>query len=231
MKGKLIGVGVGPGDPELLTIKAINAIQNCDVVAVPASGSSERAAYTIVEDYLAGKALLECRFSMDRDIALRREAREAAAGQIMARLEKGEDVAFITLGDPATYSTYMYVHEIIINHGYRAEIVPGITSYAAAAASLGISLCEGDEILMVIPARHTVDLDELLGFPGNKVLMKSGENLTAVIAQLKNRGYGSRTRIASRVTMEGQRLYKSIAEYEASREGGYFSLAIVKEKE
>jgi len=229
MRGKLFGIGAGPGDPELLTLKAVHTIQECGVIAVPASGGGERAAFSIVERYLEGKELLECRFAMENETAKRREARKAAAGRIVPFLDGGKDVGFVTLGDPATYSTYLYIHEIITGMGYDAEIIPGITSYAAAAAALGAALCEDDETLTLIPARHGGDIDELLDHPGNKVIMKSGENLMRVLEKLKERGYGDRTKIACRVTMDGERLYDSIEDYEKSPELGYLTVAIVKE--
>ena len=231
MKGKLYGIGTGPGDPELLTIKALNAIQKCGVIAVPQAGNGERTAFSIIEKYLDGKELLECRFAMEQDMAKRKEARQIVANHIIQFLDGGKDVGFITLGDPTTYSTYMYVHEIIVSKGFDAEIIPGITSYAAAAAAFGTALCEDNEILTVIPARHSENIGDLLNYPGNKVIMKSGDNLTHVIEKLKERGFGDRVKIACRVTMEGQKLYKNVEEYDKSPETGYFTLAIIKEKE
>jgi len=230
MKGKLFGIGVGPGDPELLTLKAVNTIQKCRVIAAPETGNGERTALHIIEKYLNGKELLACRFAMEKDMAKRKEARQIAADQIVRFLDSGKDVGFVTLGDPATYSTYMYVHEIIVSRGFGADIIPGITSYAAAAAALGVALCEDDEPLTVIPARHGDNIDKLLDYPGNKVIMKSGGNLARVLAKLKERGYGDRTKIACRVAMDGQRLFTNIEDYEKSPETGYFTIAIVKER-
>jgi len=236
MKGKLYGIGVGPGDPELLTIKAVNTINKCSVIAVPKTGKGERTAFSIVEQYLGGKELLECRFAMDRDMAKRKEARQAAANEIVQFLEAGKDVGYITLGDPTTYSTYMYVHEIIVALGFKAEVIPGITSFAGAAAAFGTALCEDDEVLTIIPGRHHGTISELLDCPGNKVIMKSGESLSHVIRELKERGYADRTKIACRVSLDGQRLYESIEAYEAGISGenvtnaGYFTLVIVKEQ-
>ena len=230
MKGKLYGIGVGPGDPELLTIKAVNTIQKCGVIAAPKTGNGERTAFSIIEKYLSGKELLECRFTMEKDIAKRKEARQIAAAGIIRFLDNGKDVGFVTLGDPSTYSTYMYVHEIIVSRGFDAEIIPGITSYAAAAAAFGVALCEGGETLTIIPASHNNDIDELLDRSGNKVIMKSGESLARVLEKLKERGYGDKTKIACRCTMDGQRLFNSIDDYGKSQESGYFTIVIVKEK-
>ena len=230
MSGRLFGIGVGPGDPELLTIKAVKAIQGCDVIAVPKSGESEKAAFSVVKQYLDKKELIECVFSMEKDMTKRMEARRIAAGRIIHFLERGKNVGFITLGDPTTYSTYMYVHEIITSNGFDAEIIPGVTSYAAAAAALGVALCEGDETLTIIPAAHNEDVDALLKSPGNIVVMKSGDNLAQVLETLKKRGYGNRTKIACRVSMDDQRLYSNIEDYEKSPETGYFTIVLVKER-
>ena len=230
MKGKLYGIGVGPGDPELLTLKAIKMLQTCDVIALPKSEGKEKTAFTIAKQYVGGKEMIECEFAMEDDMEKRKKSRELAASIIIEKLNIGLNVGFITLGDPTTYSTYMYVHKIIAEKGFTAEIIPGITSYTAAAAELGISLCEGDEVLTIIPARHSEDIDKLLEYPGNKVIMKSGKNLTYVLKKLKEKGYENRTMIASRVAMDGQELYRSIAEYEESAEPSYFTIAIVKER-
>ena len=229
MKGKLYGIGTGPGDPELLTIKAVNAIHKCGVIAVPKAGNGDGTALSIVEKYINGKELLECRFAMETDLIKRKEARQNAAARIMRRLDDEKDVGFITLGDPTTYSTYMYVHKIIVSKGYDAEIIPGVTSYAAAAAAFGTALCEDNETLMIIPSGHSENINELLDYPCNKVIMKSGEKLARVLDKLKILGYGDRTRIAYRATMDGQRLYFGIDDYEKSPETGYFTLAIIKE--
>ena len=229
-KGKLYGIGAGPGDPELLTLKAVNTMEKCDVIAVPKTGDSDKTAFAIIEKYAEGKEILECRFSMSEDMAKRQEARREAAGRIMRILEEGKNVGFVTLGDPTTYSTYTYVHKIVAEEGYDAEIIPGITSFAAAAAAFGSALCEGEEILTIVPGGNNDSVDDLLGLRGNMVIMKSGAKLNRVLEMLKERGYGDRTKIAYRATMDGERFYHNIGEYEKSPETGYFTLAIVKEK-
>ena len=229
MQGKLYGIGTGPGDPELLTLKAIKAIEACPVIAHPGHARGERTALAIVADYIGGKRLLECSFAMERDMAARQAARQATAESIMELLAAGEDVGFVTLGDPTTYSTYMYIHEIVAAAGFATEIIPGVTSFAAAAAALGTALCSGDETLLVIPARHSTDIEALLDYPGNKVIMKSGENLLKVLESLKSRGLADRTNIVSKASMADQRLFFNIASFEADAQTGYFTVAIVKE--
>ena len=95
MKGKLHGIGAGPGDPELLTLKAVDTIRKCGVIAVPKTGNGEKTAFSIVEKYLDGKELLECRFSMERDVQKRKETRQTAAEEIITFLNNGKDVGCV----------------------------------------------------------------------------------------------------------------------------------------
>ena len=134
---KLYGVGVGPGDPELMTLKAVRAIRECDVIAIPGSGQKINAAYTIVKKAVPEveeKELAEIPMPMTRDSRKLEESHRAGTEQITAYLDQGKSVAFLTLGDPSVYSTYMYIHHRIVSRGYAAEMIPGIPSFCAAAA-------------------------------------------------------------------------------------------------
>ncbi len=229
MRGKLYGIGVGPGDPELLTIKAIKTIKDCHVIAVPSAQNNDRAAFYVVEEYLENKPLISCLFSMEKDEEKRKELRIKVADDICSLLEEGKSVGFITLGDPSIYSTYMYVHKIALKRGFETEIIPGITSFTAVAALLNDSLCEGDEILHIIPASHHEDIEELLELQGNKIIMKSGKSLNKVLEILDKKGLSHKTKIVERCGMEGQRVFNNIEEFEKAEGVGYFTIAIVKE--
>ena len=137
-RGVLYGVGVGPGDPELLTRKAQRILSQADVIAVPDKGAGEQTALKIVGELAEGKPLLRCHTPMVRD----RAALDAAYGQIAAGiaalLDEGKTVAYITLGDPSIYSTYLYIHRRVLSMGCTAEIIPGVPSFCAAAARLGL---------------------------------------------------------------------------------------------
>ena len=135
-RGKLYGVGVGPGDPELLTLKARRILLEADVVAVPDKGSGEKTALNIVKDVVEGKNLRPCPTPMVRDKALLDGCYEEIAARICALLDEGKNVAFITLGDPTLYSTYIYVHKKVLARGYDAELIPGVPSFCAVAARL-----------------------------------------------------------------------------------------------
>ena len=150
-KGILYGVGVGPGDPELLTLKAQRILREADVIAVPDKGTGEKTALAIIGPLTEGKPLLYCAAPMTRDPARLEAAYEENAHQIAALLNEGKTVAFITLGDPSIYSTYLYTHRRVQAMGCEAKLIPGVPSFCAVAAALGIGLCEGGERLMIVP--------------------------------------------------------------------------------
>lgn len=224
MKGILYGIGVGPGDPELLTLKAIKAIEHCDVIAVPLSGDEKRTALGIVREYIGEKQVYSIDMPMTRDKRELQKSREQAAGFICERLDSGENVGFITLGDPTIYSTYGYLHKMVTCRGYTAKIIPGVTSFCAAAAALGEPLCEGGEPLHIVPASYG-DLEGSLSLDGTKVLMKSGKKLKAAIGLIKEKNLLSKASMAERVGMDGERLVRDLS---GETDAGYFSVVIVK---
>ncbi len=232
MSSKLYGIGVGPGDPELMTLKAIRAIELCDVIAVPGSESSDRTAFAVVEQYLTGKTLMECRFSMSRDEEKRKSQRTQVADQICDVLTTGKSVGFITIGDPAIYSTYGYIHQLVSERGFATEMIPGVSSFSAAAAALNQVLCEGNQPLHILPAGGEENIEQWLDLPGNKAIMKSGKNLKNNLTLLKNRGFAEGTKIATRCTMEGEQVFDNIEQIESQEnmdQLGYFSIIVVKE--
>lgn len=156
MHGKLIGVGVGPGDSELLTLRAVNVLRSVPVICAPRSSSErESIALSIVEDILTerrdGCRILDPVFPMTDDRDELESHWDSAARMVAAELEDGRDVAFITLGDPSIYSTFSYLQQRIEDMGFETEMVPGVTSFTACAATAGRTLVEGDEILLVVP--------------------------------------------------------------------------------
>ena len=130
----MYGVGVGPGDPELMTVKAVKTLQNVQWIAVPDTGG-DKSALSIATPYIEGKPLIYCPAPMTRDSETLRKAHEEGIRRIAEKLEQGENVAFITLGDPSVYSTYMYLHRLIREAGYEARMIPGVPSFCAAAAA------------------------------------------------------------------------------------------------
>lgn len=225
MEGILYGVGVGPGDPKLLTIQAVEILQSADIIAYPKS-KSENTALKIVSGYIDGKPLMECYMPMTRDEALLEESHENCARDIIACLEKGQNVAFITLGDPAIYSTYMYVHKKVLKSGHSAQLIPGITSFCAVASKLNDSLCEGKEPLLIIPASYE-GVDKCLDFEANKVFMKSGKSIVELREKLRNKGKLKNAKMVEFATMENEKIYDDLEHIDEN--SSYFSIIVVKE--
>ncbi|ALP93917.1 MULTISPECIES: precorrin-2 C(20)-methyltransferase [Intestinimonas] len=224
-QGKLYGVGVGPGDPELVTRKAERILRGADVVAVPDKGAGEKTALHIVREFVEGKELLYCPTPMVRDRSLLDGCYERIAEDICALLDQGRSVAFITLGDPTVYSTYIYVHRKVLARGYEAELIPGVPSFCAVAARLNISLCEGAERLLIVPASH--EAADCLDIPANKVFMKAGKNIGELQALLREKGLLERASMVANCGMEGEALYPRFADM--TDDTGYFSVVLVKE--
>lgn len=230
MKGKLFGIGVGPGDPELLTIKALRLIQESHVIAVPGEKAEESVAYEIVRGVfpeLERKRLMPIAMPMTKDPAVLEANHKKAADDVEVCLKEGQQVAFLTLGDPTVYSTYLYVHKRICERGYDAEIISGITSFCAVAARLNMGLVEMAEPLHVIPATYKAEeMDQVLKLPGTKVLMKAGRKLERIRESILNSG--QRAVMIENCGMPSEKVYRSAEEI--PKQAGYYSLIIVKEQ-
>lgn len=225
MRGKLYGVGIGPGDPELLTLKAVRLIRECPVFAVPGKVKEETVAYKIVKQAvpeLDEKECLEVEFRMTKDEKKLDEIHRAGAKKVMECLDTGKDVAFLTLGDPTVYSTYLYIHQLVKEAGYDTEIISGITSFCAVAARLNSGLVEKAQMLHVIPSSYRIE--DALELPGVKVLMKAGSRMGQVKEQLLEKN--CQVEMIENCGMEEERIYRSAEEI--PEQAGYYSLLIVK---
>lgn len=178
---KLIGIGVGPGDPELLTIKAVRCIREADVICLPNASKEKCRAYMIAAKAvpeIKEKECVLCDFRMIRDADLLKEMHRDIYLKIRSFLTEGKTAAFLTIGDPATYSTFTYILTLAQNEGFETEIVSGVTSYAAVAARLGIALCEGGEELHIGTSQS--DMETFIEMPGTRIIMKSGRGMREV---------------------------------------------------
>ena len=224
-RGVLYGVGVGPGDPELLTLKARRILREADVIAVPDRGSGEGTALEIVSGYIAGKPQLRCATPMVRDRAQLDAAYDRIAADVEALLDQGKTVAFITLGDPSIYSTYLHVHRRVLAGGYEAQIVPGVPSFCAAAARLGQGLCEGSDRLLIVPASHR-DVEDCLEVDANLVFMKAGREIGRLRRTLEERDLLGSAAMVEDCGMETEKVFPCFAD--APEGSGYFSVVVVK---
>ena len=225
-KGILYGVSVGPGDPELLTYKAVRIIREADVVAVPNIGHKRQTAYAICEAYLEGKELLDCSTPMAKDRSVVQAAYAKIADDLCALLEAGKSVAYLCLGDIGIYSTYIYVHDIVVARGYDAEIIPGVTSFSACAARLGMALCEGSERLLLVPVMASY-VDDVLDVHANKVFMKSGKAVHELRDKLAARGQLQGASMVANCGLPDEKVFTHLADIDDS--GDYFSVVIVKD--
>ena len=227
MRGKLYGVGIGPGDPELITKKAERIIRQAEVLAIPDAGRGQKTALSIVGELAQGKELLCCAAPMVREDAVLDRAYEANANRVCARLDQGKDVAFLTLGDPTVYSTYFYLHKKVLARGYAGEIIPGVPSFCAVAARLNTALCEKSERLLIVPASHGA-VDDCLALDANLVFMKAGKEIGALKETLAAHALLDKASMVANCGMAGERVYPRFAQME---EGGYFSVVLVKKGE
>ena len=227
--GTFYGVSVGPGDPELLTLKAVRCIEQCPVLAAPRTAEGRMLALEIVKGAVdvSGKTILPLHFAMSRDADTLRASHEAAAGAVREALDAGQDVAMLNLGDVSIYATYGYLEEILRAEGYPTARIAGVPSFCAAAAALGRSLTDGMEApLTLAPGRHA---EQVLDAPGAKVLMKSGRQLPAALAALRQRGLLEKSAMACNCGLPEQTLWPDLSSYDPARPAGYFTTIIVKE--
>lgn len=226
MKGIAYGVGVGPGDPEYMTLKAIRLIRENDVIAVPGKVAEDAVAYKIaaaVVPEIRDKELVPIYMPMIKDRELIDAEHKKAARLVESYLDQGKNVVYITLGDSTIYCTFSYIQHYLEADGYTVELISGIPSFCAAAARLNTPLTEWDEPLHILPAVHKLEDD--LALPGNYVLMKSASQMAKVKEMLRRSG--REAVMAENCSMDNEKLYRSIDEI--PDDAGYFSLIIAKE--
>ena len=227
-QGILYGVGVGPGDPELLTLKALRTLERCPVIAAPQTKSGEMLALDIVRQAapLEGKTILPLFFTMARDKSQQHDAHEAAADAIAEHLKAGRDVAMLNLGDVSIYATFGYIMDILKERGYESVMIPGVPSFCAAAARLGVTLVRGETPLHIAPA--TGPIEPMLALPGAKVLMKAGRRLPEVRSALEQMGQTEYAALVENCGLPGEKIYGDLKQ--APESVGYFATAVVKEQ-
>lgn len=220
---KLYGIGVGPGDKELLTLKAVKIIKNADVVIVPsAKNGGKSIAYEIASDFIKEDAeILNMHFPMggvEQDIKIKENAIE-----VENRLNKGQNIVFLTIGDPFVYSTYIYLLQNITHDGFEVETIPGITSFCASASVANEYLTIGDQSLLILPANK---LNEVNG-EDNLVIMKVSKVEESVLDFLDKKGYDYT--YIKKAGREGQEILRDREQILKNKE--YMSLIIAHKKQ
>ena len=242
LAGKFIGIGVGPGDPELITIKAAKVLQTADIICIPkADVDKPSLAVTMIKPILMDRKvkpeMLELIFPMTKDDISNQELWDKNANIIAQKVNNGKTVVFITLGDPLFYSTFIYLYQSLQNgHPTVAlEIIPGISAFNACATSAKIPLAEKDEFITVIPS----DLDEKLveeaaKHSENIVFIKCAYRIKELIPVLKRSGFNENSTVAliRRCSMPNETVtvgkFCDAVNWDISAD--YFTIAIVKKK-
>ncbi len=237
MLGTLHVIGIGPGDPDLITVKAVRIIQESGVLCVPKGreeGSSLALSITQKAVSLEGKEIMEAHFPM-------RKTRKSAdndeldakwsetANALLSKLRSGDDVAFLTLGDPTIYSTYFYLHDRLLKlqPDLNIEIVPGVSSINAAAARANIYLGLGNERIAVLPANYMENLRTTLEAFDSIVLMKVNRVYDEIVKTLDDMGLLNRAVCVSRTGMDDEHIIRNLKDMK-QEDLNYFSMVIVK---
>lgn len=229
MSGTLYGIGVGPGEGELLTIKAKKIIETSDAIILPNKNKENCIAYEIVKKVIPEiqtKELIFSDFPMTKDSELLQKAQKECAEKIEALLIHNKHVSFLTIGDPTVYSTYMYVHNLIEEKGYDVKIINGIPSFCAVAAKLGIPLGSSDDQIHIIPGNYNIE--ESVNLKGTLVFMKSGRKLS----ELKNyllsikENYDFDFYSVSNCGLTNETICKNLQDL--NTESGYLTIVIIK---
>jgi precorrin-2/cobalt-factor-2 C20-methyltransferase len=229
-KGKLFGIGVGPGDSELLTLKAVRILSEIPVICSPRSApNKESIALSIVSPVIEERkdfkdlTVLEPVFPMTEDSLTLEKHWDEASELIANHLNKGLDVAFITLGDPSIYSTFSYVQKRLEN-SYFIEIIPGIPSFAACASSIKKPLVEKDEVLIVVP-KIKESFESLMENGDTIALMKTSRNKKELEKKINHQEREKEIYSVENCTMKNEKIVKGFPENKP-----YLSTTIIKFK-
>ncbi len=231
-RGVLYGVGVGPGDPKLLTLRGAEVLGQVRVVFAAGSSKNEYSlALNVVKDHLPAQTeVRKLDFPMTQDQEALDRAWERNAREVLEVLDQGRDAAFITIGDSLTYSTYGYLVRTLLalDPEARVETVPGITAYHAAAARLNLPLVESKESLLVVSGvSDPADISRLAACGDNVVIMKTYRNYDQIIDAIESLPERRRTYCVSQCGLPGERLQEDAASLRG-QSMPYLSLVIVK---
>jgi precorrin-2/cobalt-factor-2 C20-methyltransferase len=229
MSATLYGLGVGPGDPELITLKALRLLRACPVIAWPAPDQGDSLARAIVADHLPGGQIeIAIRIPMAPGHALTQTVYDAAAAEIAGHLSAGRDVACICVGDPFFYGSFMYLFGRLAQ-SHKVEVVPGVSSLTACAAAVAAPLAGLNDVLSVIPAPIDEDaMAQRLADADAAAIIKVGRHLGKVRRVIERLGLMDRARYVERATMQNQRLMP-LAEVPDDA-APYFSMVLVHQR-
>jgi precorrin-2/cobalt-factor-2 C20-methyltransferase len=231
--GRLYGIGAGPGDPKLLTLKAKEIIDQVDIIFCP-KGDEDKTSWarSIIEATTSSpKEFIELHFPMTRNNKVLEVYWQRAAKRIAEEIAKGKQGAFITLGDPFIYSTYIYLVKTLHKKfpDIEVETIPGISAFNAAAAKAQVPLVEGDERMAILPVRKDLrGLREAFETFDTVILMKVGSKLDKVMALLSELDLLKHSILVSRLGQPGEKIIHDLSSLKKIDKEGYLSVIIVK---
>jgi precorrin-2/cobalt-factor-2 C20-methyltransferase len=231
--GNFYGIGVGPGDPELITVKGMKILSRCKKIFVPkARIKSESIALKIAASYIRKDAeICEVVFPMVEDKDVLRRHWDDSADNILQALSSGEDACFLTLGDTLLYSTYIYLARALRHKAPELNIVtvPGITAFSAAAALTHFSIGETRNPVTIIPTSDNLEqLDQSLNGKGTIVLMKVGKRLPDILTMLARKNLLKSSVFVARAGLEGEQIVTDLSTIsDVDEKTGYLSIILV----
>lgn len=230
MSGIFYGIGVGPGDPELLTMKAVKAIKEVDVIIAPKTEKKDGSvALSIASQYLKKDVeIIYQVFPMVVKFEESTDAWEANKKEILELVRAGKKVAFLTLGDPMFYSTYIYVYRLLEHEGIDIETIPGVPAFCAIGSKLGYPLVEGNDILSIIPATADKEkIENVMAASDNVVLMKVYKNFDEMVDLLTENKMSKNSVMVSRCGLPDEEKIYDI-EAEKDKKVNYLSTILAR---
>lgn len=233
MNGKFYGIGVGPGDPDLLTIKAKKILDEVDIILAPETKSGKGStALNIAHTHLNQDVeIIERRFPMTYDIDVLNKSYDEISNYIKELVDTGKKVAFLTLGDPMVYSTYIYLFKRLKCKGVEIETIPGITSFCAIASKVGIPLGENEETIAIVPSvyyeKGDEKLESILKNIDNIVFMKASGDIDELIDELEHTGHKEGSVFVSRLGLDDEVIENNI-ENRRGIKNNYLSTLVAK---
>ncbi|MFC2316712.1 MAG: precorrin-2 C(20)-methyltransferase [Selenomonas massiliensis] len=230
MRGTFYGIGVGPGDPELLTVKAIKAIEAADVLIAPKTEKKDGSvALEIARPYLKKDIEIVYQvFPMVKDFADDTGAWEKNKAEILALLNAGRNVAFLTLGDPMFYSTYIYVFRLLEHEDVDIVTIPGVPAFAAIGSKVGRPIVEGNDVFAVIPGTADKDrLEEVMAVAGSAAVMKVYHNSAEIIDLLRRNNMTKEAVLVSRAGLDDEKIIYDL-EAHADEKLNYLSTILTR---
>lgn len=230
-KGKLYGIGVGPGDSTLLTVKAVEALKKADLIITPKTEKKDgSAAWHIASPYIPETTdVLPIVFQMNLDMDAVNKQWEENRKIISEKLDEGKNLVFLTLGDPMLYSTYMYIFNALDRDKYDVETIPGIPAFLGIAAHLGMPVAEWEETVLILPATASEEkIDQVLSVADHAVIMKVYKNWGYIKEELKKHHLMKNAVLVSRYGLPDEKIFRDLENLPSDFVPNYLSTILTK---